>query len=270
MGVKLLGKIKIHEIAKEVGLTSKEVIKIANDLGIGVTSHLSAVDDSQAAKIKENIKTQTIGGNLEKEKAGSNVKKQAENTKKSDSANQFAKKENTSNAKKSETPVIIRREVIVSEDEEKEKELNRSRENRKKEVGFVERTNKNDYNIVYRNKQTKPLTVSELFGLKPKTEPAKTNSNKTETEPIAEKVVEKKEEISAKNVENISENKTENAYDVKKSTEPQTDLKDDEKQISSNQTTMINKETRNMSSYNNQQRNAKGNTRKQYEKSNRR
>ena len=56
MGVKLLGKIKIHEIAKEVGLNSKEVIKIANDLGIGVTSHLSAVDDEQAAKIKENIK----------------------------------------------------------------------------------------------------------------------------------------------------------------------------------------------------------------------
>ena len=268
MGVKLLGKIKVHEIAKEVGLTSKEVIKIANDLGIGVTSHLSAVDDGQAAKIKENIKPQANGGNLEK--AGSNVKKQAENTKKSDSANQFAKKENTSNAKKSETPVIIRREVIVSEDEEKEKELNRSRENRKKEVGFVERTNKNDYNIVYRNKQTKPLTVSELFGLKPKTEPAKTNSNKTETEPIAEKVVEKKEEISAKNVENISENKTENEYDAKKPTEPHTDLKDDEKQTSSNQTTMINKETRNMSSYNNQQRNARGNTRKQYEKSNRR
>ena len=55
MGVKLLGKIKIHEIAKEVGLNSKEVIKIANDLGIGVTSHLSSVDDEQAAKIKENI-----------------------------------------------------------------------------------------------------------------------------------------------------------------------------------------------------------------------
>ena len=31
MGVKLLGKIKIHEIAKEVGVASKEVVKIAND-----------------------------------------------------------------------------------------------------------------------------------------------------------------------------------------------------------------------------------------------
>ena len=50
-----MGKIKIFEIAKEVGLTSKEIIKIANDLGIGVTSHLSAVDDEQASQIKSKV-----------------------------------------------------------------------------------------------------------------------------------------------------------------------------------------------------------------------
>ena len=49
-----MGK-KIHEIAKEVGLTSKEVLKIANDLGIEVKSHLSAVDDNDAKKIKDSI-----------------------------------------------------------------------------------------------------------------------------------------------------------------------------------------------------------------------
>ena len=72
--------------------------------------------------------------------------------------------------KKNETPVIIRREVIISEEEKKEKAEKKQEEHNKKDVGFVERTNKNDYNIVYRNKQTKPLTVSELFGLKPKSE----------------------------------------------------------------------------------------------------
>ena len=220
-----MGKIKIHEIAKEVGLTSKEVIKIANDLGIGVTSHLSAVDDSQAAKIKENLKPQANGGNLEKETAGSNVKKQAENTKKSDSANHSTKKETASNAKKSETPVIIRREVIISEEEEKEKELNKSRENRKKDVGFVERTNRNDYNIVYRNKQTKPLTVSELFGLKPKSEPAKVDSDKTETETVTEKVVAENEGPSAEKVENTVENKKESVDDGKNLVESQWTLK---------------------------------------------
>ena len=53
MGVKLLGKIKIHEIAKEVELTSKEIIQIANDLGIGVTSHLSAVSDEASRRNKK-------------------------------------------------------------------------------------------------------------------------------------------------------------------------------------------------------------------------
>ena len=32
MGVKLLGKIKIHEIAKELNLSSKEIINKANEL----------------------------------------------------------------------------------------------------------------------------------------------------------------------------------------------------------------------------------------------
>ena len=33
-------------------------------------------------------------------------------------------------------------------------------------VYFVERNKNQDYNIVYRNKTTKPMTFSELFGIK--------------------------------------------------------------------------------------------------------
>ena len=52
MGVKLLGKIKIHEISKEMGLTSKEIIEKANELGIEAKSHMSSVDEQEASKIK--------------------------------------------------------------------------------------------------------------------------------------------------------------------------------------------------------------------------
>ena len=52
MGVKLLGKIKIHEIAKKLGLTSKEVIEVANNLNIEVKSHLSGVSEEEANKIE--------------------------------------------------------------------------------------------------------------------------------------------------------------------------------------------------------------------------
>ena len=53
MGVILLGKIKIHEIAKKLGLTSKEVLEVAISLNIEAKSHLSGVDEEQAKKIEE-------------------------------------------------------------------------------------------------------------------------------------------------------------------------------------------------------------------------
>ena len=173
-----MGKIKIHEIAKEVGITSKEIIKIANDLGMDVTSHLSAVDEEQAKRIKESISGKQKTG--KKEESNQNSRNSKKDT-------------TSSNTKKSETPVIIRREVIISEEEEKKAENeNKIHENNKKDVGFVERRNKNDYNIVYRNKQTKPLTVSELFGLKPKEEPKKEEPKKEEPKKVI--VEEKKDE----------------------------------------------------------------------------
>ena len=60
MGVKLLGKIKIHEIAKKVGLTSKEVIEKAKELGIAVTSHLSTVEDEQAVRLEQALSNDKI------------------------------------------------------------------------------------------------------------------------------------------------------------------------------------------------------------------
>ena len=45
-----MGKIKIHEIAKEMGLASKDVIAKANELGIEAKSHLSGVDEKEGKK----------------------------------------------------------------------------------------------------------------------------------------------------------------------------------------------------------------------------
>ena len=193
-----MGKMKIHEIAKEVGLTSKEVIKIANGLGIDVTSHLSAVDDEQANIIKKSINgngnkaENSSAKKSESEGQNPSPKKGEDKTGKLDS--KINKKVTTSsNSKKSETPVIIRREVIISEEEKDMQANNKSQEHSKKGIGFVERSNNKDYNIVYRNKQTKPLTVSELFGLKPKEEPRKEENKQAKREEIV-KVAEIKEE----------------------------------------------------------------------------
>ena len=48
MGVILLGKIKIYEIAKKLGLASKEVLEAAEKLNIEVKSHMSGVGEEEA------------------------------------------------------------------------------------------------------------------------------------------------------------------------------------------------------------------------------
>ena len=181
MGVKLLGKIKIHEIAKEIGLASKEVVERAQKLGIDVTSHMSSVDDVQAKKIKDSFDSKT---------------KSSENK----NSKQITKS-------KEATPVIIRRAVIISEEEEKTVEETRNKkEEHRKGVGFVERNNNKDYNIVYRNKQTKPMTVNELFGIKPKEEKKvekvqEVTPNEDVTIKEAPKVEEIKKEVVKKTAE---------------------------------------------------------------------
>lgn len=43
---------KVHELARELGLTSKELIEKLNQMGVSVTSHMSALDDDVVAKVQ--------------------------------------------------------------------------------------------------------------------------------------------------------------------------------------------------------------------------
>ena len=145
----LLGKIKIHEIAKKLNLTSKEVLEIANALKIEAKSHMSGVTEEEAKKIEENFT-------------------QKQNKEKKEKKNMPNKEDKKKEEKKEEkAPVIIRREVIIAQEESEKKEDSKKKEE-KKNIGFVERKQNKDYNIVYREKRNKPMTVSELFGLKKK------------------------------------------------------------------------------------------------------
>lgn len=165
-----MGKMKIYELAKELNLTSKEIMAKAKELGIEVKTHMSSIEENEVNKIKSKI--------------GKIIKKEEDKTKKED--------------KKQNSPVIIRREIIIA-DEEKKENNNKQAEQRNKQVGFVERNKNADYNIVYRNKPTKPMTVSELFGIGKKEE-------KVEKEEKIEKV-EKKEENMQANKEPVKEEK---------------------------------------------------------------
>ena len=182
-----MGKIKIHELAKEIGMASKDVLEKAKSLGIDVSSHLSNVTDEQATEIR-NAYSKNNKNNVKKENKVESKKEAKKETKKDN---------------KKDTPVIIRREVILNDEEDSKKETKKSEE--RKDVGFVKRRNNNDYNIVYRNKPNKPLTVNELFGLGKKEEKSKADV-KVES---AKKEEAKKEENTAKTTATAS--KVENA-----------------------------------------------------------
>ena len=169
-----MGKTKIHELAKEMDLTSKEVLEKAQELGIDAKSHMSGIEDKEAEMIRNAFTKKDKKVETKKVEEKSKVKEE----------------------KKNETPVIIRREVIISDEKEKEKEKEqKQREQKNKQVGFVERNRNADYNIVYRNKPTKPMTVSELFGIGKKEEPKKEEKKEvTVKQEVKEKQVEEKTE----------------------------------------------------------------------------
>ena len=194
-----MAKIKIHEIAKNTGLTSKEILEKANELGFNVKSHLSSVEEEQAKKIEESLKSG-----------------------KSKNSNQVEKKENNKkdlkNEKKKESqPVIIRREVIV-EEEHTEKNVKKPKETN--EIGFIERNTNKNYNIVYRNKQQKPLTVNELFGIKNKNQEEKNEKNiQSDSKDVQKKLEDNTEDKkTVPNMEHIEEHKIEHNI-IKEKTE---------------------------------------------------
>lgn len=156
-----MAKIKIYEIAKELNVDNKSIIDAANKIGLAVKSHLSAIEEDEAKKIRDTFTPKAA------------VKEE--------------KKAKSNNNEIARGPVIIRREVIVNEEK-----ATPVKEKPKNNIGFNNARNRsNDYNIVYREKQAKPMSVNELFGIKPKKEEPKKVVTKEETKKVED--VEKKE-----------------------------------------------------------------------------
>ena len=188
-------KIKIHELAKNLGVDSKKLLEIAKENGIEAKSHLSSITKEES-KVLEKLLKGVFG------------KKSMEN-----------KKE-----KNNEEPVIIRRAVIINDDEEdkkKKEEQRRKEQNRKNDVGFVENRRNKDYNIVYREKTVKPLTVSELFGIGKKEEQKKEEPKKEVVAPKEEKKeVETTKPAPSEKVEEVKEKVPSNTNSQKTNTRP--------------------------------------------------
>lgn len=65
-GVNYLNKTRIHELAKELGLSSKDLINLAKDINIDVQNHMSSLENEEVATLKnhyakKNAPAQTTG-----------------------------------------------------------------------------------------------------------------------------------------------------------------------------------------------------------------
>lgn len=217
MGVILMEKIKIHELAKKLNLNSKDILEKASSLGIDAKSHLSSITEEEAKKIEK-----AMGKNMEKEKNN-----QVKNEKKKE--------------KVSDQPVIIRREVIINDQDEKKNEI-KKKDTRKNDIGFVEKNRNKDYNIVYREKTKKPMSVAEFFGI-----PQKNKDTKQKTENIGEK----KAEPTAGEVKKIEVQEKAEVKEVNQDKKVEETSKNDNSNINANTNSSNNTRSRNNNTNNN-------------------
>ena len=181
-----MGKIKLYELAKEMDIPSKDLLERVKKIGIELKSHLSVISDEEAQKIKKAFNKENGAEASKKEnKTSASEKKQEDKSKK-------------------DSPVIIRREVIIQDEPKKENIKETKKEENKNP--FVQRNKNKDFNIVYRDRPEKPMTVSELFGLNKKKETEKKPEIKPETKPIVKtEVVEEKVEKADNSVKKENE-----------------------------------------------------------------
>ena len=121
-----MGKIKIYELAKKLGVENNVLLETAKKNGITATSHLSAITEEEGIKIENIVKGEKNIKSMENKK---DIKKEI----------------------KKEEPVIIRRAVIISDEEierRNEEEKKKKEQSRNRNVGFVDGNRKKDYNIV--------------------------------------------------------------------------------------------------------------------------
>ena len=128
-----MGKMKVHELAKELNMQSKELVDKLVELKYDVKSHLSVLEDEDVAKIKKQLKVKSSSENVDKAQP---------------------KKD-----KKPIAPVIIRREVtrVAEAPEEKPVARNPRGEN---DFGVVQRRTDTSMNIMYRTPPRKIGTIT--------------------------------------------------------------------------------------------------------------
>ena len=62
-------KIRVYELARELGLTNKEALDLCLALGIGVKSHSSSIEDAQADRVRRKADAEGLRRAVQPEEA---------------------------------------------------------------------------------------------------------------------------------------------------------------------------------------------------------
>src|SRR5271167_1031932 len=73
-------KIRVYELARELGLTNKEALDLCIALGIGVKSHSSSIEDAQADRVRRKADAEGLRRDVSPEEPPAPAKKAAPTT----------------------------------------------------------------------------------------------------------------------------------------------------------------------------------------------
>ena len=73
----MAGKIRVHELAKELGLTNKEALDLCFQLGIGVKTQSSSIEEAQADRARRKAEREGLKRDVQPEEPVKPVKKAA-------------------------------------------------------------------------------------------------------------------------------------------------------------------------------------------------
>ncbi|MDU5805889.1 MAG: translation initiation factor IF-2 [Peptoniphilus harei] len=146
-----MSKIRVHALAKEIGITSKELILKLNELEISVKNHMSTLDSAEEEKVrklynKSSSKNESPVKNENSEKKRDNRKKNNPNKEKQNVKNLDNKKSKKDNNNKNSKKDFNNKE----KDDENSPNLKHNKKNNSKN-----KDNKNDKNNSFKRDLTK-------------------------------------------------------------------------------------------------------------------
>ncbi len=192
-----MGKLKVYEMARKVGMSNKDFLMKLQEWGIEVKSHLNVLEEDDVKKIQDKLNS----GKPKKEKASKPTEEKAQEKK---------------NEKKKAEPRIIRREIIqVREDIVEEKtntHPNLEYDLKPRKAANPEQFRRSEAQIEKKN--TPIPSIMDLF--KPKSAPKKEEEKKEEVKVPSENTATKKVETPKNEVENKQEVKTNTEKPVSK------------------------------------------------------